>query len=38
MRDAEVVKQVVAATEPRYFDSGHFVLDELLDVRTGSPR
>jgi hypothetical protein len=32
MRDAEVVKQVVAETGPCHFDTGHFVLDEFADA------
>jgi hypothetical protein len=30
MPDAEVVKQVVPAAELRYFDGGHFALDEAI--------
>jgi hypothetical protein len=29
---AEAVKQVVPAVELRYFDLGHFVLDEFADA------
>ena len=32
MPDAEVGKQVVPAAELRYFDGGHFVLDEFADA------
>jgi hypothetical protein len=49
MSSAEVVKQVVPAAELRYFDGGHFVLDEFAEaiprrssrrsrVRTGAAR
>jgi hypothetical protein len=50
MPGAEVVKQLVPAVELRYFDGGHFVLDEFADaiaepiietfspVRTGAAR
>jgi hypothetical protein len=32
MPDAEGLKQVVPAAELRYFDGGHFVLDEFADA------
>jgi len=32
MPGADVVKQVVPAAELRYFDGGHFVLDEFADT------
>ena len=38
MPDAEVVKQVVPAAELRYFDGGHFALDEFADARRGDHR
>jgi hypothetical protein len=32
MPDAEVVKQIVPEAGLRYFDGGHFMLDEFADA------
>ena len=36
MPGVDIVKQVVPAAELRYFDGGHFVLDEFADAIAGT--